>query len=110
MRGLQRIILILVSDTDSHVKIPSGAASMNSLKQFCLNFCVEVLCDVGGMDKQIQELVEAVVRPMTHSHLFKEIGIKAPKGVLLFGPVCILLNMYFCLRYAFCNWMLTLLL
>jgi 26S proteasome regulatory subunit T5 len=42
--------------------------------------------DIGGLDKQIQELREAVVRPMTHAHLFKNIGIKAPKGVLLYGP------------------------
>jgi len=42
--------------------------------------------DVGGLDKQIQELVEAVERPITHAHLFKEIGIKPPKGVLLWGP------------------------
>lgn len=42
--------------------------------------------DVGGLDKQIQELVEAVVRPMTHKHLFEAIGIRPPKGVLLYGP------------------------
>jgi hypothetical protein len=42
--------------------------------------------DIGGLDKQIQELIEAVVRPMTHAHLFKNIGIRAPKGVLLYGP------------------------
>ncbi len=36
--------------------------------------------DIGGLDKQIQELVEAVVRPMTHAHLFKAIGIRPPKG------------------------------
>lgn len=42
--------------------------------------------DVGGLDKQIQELVEAVVRPMTHKHLFDAIGIRPPKGVLLYGP------------------------
>ena len=42
--------------------------------------------DVGGLDKQIQELVEAVERPITHNELFKQIGIKPPKGVLLWGP------------------------
>jgi 26S proteasome regulatory subunit T5 len=42
--------------------------------------------DIGGLDKQIQELIEAVVRPMTHAHLFKSLGIRPPKGVLLFGP------------------------
>ena len=42
--------------------------------------------DIGGLDKQIEELREAVVLPMQHPELFKNIGIKPPKGVLLFGP------------------------
>lgn len=42
--------------------------------------------DIGGLDKQIQELVEAVVLPVTHKERFKNLGIKPPKGVLLYGP------------------------
>mmetsp|Transcript_14648 Transcript_14648/g.35814 ORF Transcript_14648/g.35814 Transcript_14648/m.35814 type:complete len:426 (-) Transcript_14648:430-1707(-) len=42
--------------------------------------------DIGGLDKQIRELREAVVLPMTHSEKFKTLGIRAPKGVLLYGP------------------------
>jgi 26S proteasome regulatory subunit T5 len=42
--------------------------------------------DIGGLDKQIQELIEAVVLPMTHADKFESIGIRAPKGVLLYGP------------------------
>ena len=42
--------------------------------------------DIGGCDKQIQELIEAVVLPMTHKDLFDAIGIRPPKGVLLHGP------------------------
>ena len=42
--------------------------------------------DIGGCDKQIQELVEAVVLPMTHKDMFDAIGIRPPKGVLLHGP------------------------
>ena len=41
---------------------------------------------VNGLDKQIQELIEAVVLPMTQSEKFQSIGIRAPKGVLLYGP------------------------
>lgn len=41
--------------------------------------------DVGGLDKQIEELVEAVVLPMTHGDRFKKLGIKPPKGVLMYG-------------------------
>jgi 26S proteasome regulatory subunit T5 len=42
--------------------------------------------DIGGADKQIQELIEAIVLPMTHKERFDNIGIQPPKGVLLFGP------------------------
>jgi len=42
--------------------------------------------DIGGLDKQIQELIEAIVLPMTHAERFESIGIRAPKGVLLWGP------------------------
>eukprot|EP00485_Elphidium_margaritaceum_P001075 CAMPEP_0202694846 /NCGR_PEP_ID=MMETSP1385-20130828/8594_1 /ASSEMBLY_ACC=CAM_ASM_000861 /TAXON_ID=933848 /ORGANISM="Elphidium margaritaceum" /LENGTH=454 /DNA_ID=CAMNT_0049350759 /DNA_START=82 /DNA_END=1446 /DNA_ORIENTATION=- len=42
--------------------------------------------DVGGLDKQIEELVEAVVLPILHKERFAAIGIQPPKGVLLYGP------------------------
>jgi 26S proteasome regulatory subunit T5 len=35
---------------------------------------------------QIQELVEAIVLPMTHKDRFQKLGIRPPKGVLLYGP------------------------
>ncbi|KAK9685807.1 26S proteasome regulatory subunit 6A, partial [Basidiobolus ranarum] len=42
--------------------------------------------DIGGLDKQIEELVEAIVLPMTHAERFKNLGVKPPKGVLMYGP------------------------
>ncbi|OAT10493.1 26S proteasome regulatory subunit T5 [Blastomyces gilchristii SLH14081] len=45
----------------------------------------EKYTDVGGLDKQIEELVEAVVWPMKEAERFKKIGIKAPKGALMYG-------------------------
>jgi 26S proteasome regulatory subunit T5 len=46
----------------------------------------EEYSDIGGCDLQIQELIEAVVLPMTHKDMFDTIGIRPPKGVLLHGP------------------------
>ena len=46
----------------------------------------EKYSDMGGVDKQIQELEEAIVFPLEKKHLFDAIGIKPPKGVLMFGP------------------------
>jgi 26S proteasome regulatory subunit T3 len=42
--------------------------------------------DVGGLDLQKQEIREAVELPMTHAELYRQIGIDAPRGVLLYGP------------------------
>lgn len=42
--------------------------------------------DIGGLDKQIEELVEAIVLPINHADRFKNLGIKPPKGVLMYGP------------------------
>lgn len=35
----------------------------------------ETYSDIGGLDKQIEELIEAVVLPMTHKDRFDNIGI-----------------------------------
>ena len=43
----------------------------------------EQYTDVGGLSKQIDELVEAIVWPMKEAERFKAIGIKAPKGTSL---------------------------
>jgi 26S proteasome regulatory subunit T5 len=47
---------------------------------------VEDYSDIGGCNKQIEELKEAIVLPMTHPERFKKLGIRPPKGVLLHGP------------------------
>lgn len=38
------------------------------------------------LDKQIQEVKEAVELPLTHPELYEDIGIKPPKGVIFYGP------------------------
>ena len=46
----------------------------------------ETFVDVGGLEKQITELKEAISLPITHAEKFVKLGIKAPKGCLLYGP------------------------
>lgn len=46
----------------------------------------EEYTDIGGLDKQIEELIEAIVLPMTHKERFEAIGIRPPKGLLMHGP------------------------
>ena len=42
--------------------------------------------DVGGLNWVKDRLKEAVEWPLQYAHLFKEAGIKPPKGILLSGP------------------------
>src|SRR5205823_1196283 len=42
--------------------------------------------DVGGLTEVKQELQEAVEWPIKKPEVFKRVGIRPPKGILLFGP------------------------
>ncbi|KAK6126208.1 hypothetical protein DH2020_040051 [Rehmannia glutinosa] len=42
--------------------------------------------DVGGVRKQMAQIRELVELPLRHPQLFKSIGVKPPKGILLYGP------------------------
>ena len=42
--------------------------------------------DVGGLDRQIELIVDAVELPFLHQDLFAEYDLPAPKGILLYGP------------------------
>lgn len=45
----------------------------------------ETYGDIGGLESQIQEVREAVELPLMHPELYEEMGIKPPKGVILYG-------------------------
>jgi proteasome-associated ATPase len=42
--------------------------------------------DIGGLGPQIEQIRDAVELPFMHSELFAEHRLKAPKGILLYGP------------------------
>lgn len=42
--------------------------------------------DVGGLDDQIESIVDAVELPFLHQALFADYRLPAPKGILLYGP------------------------
>jgi proteasome-associated ATPase len=42
--------------------------------------------DVGGLDSQIELIIDAVELPFVHQDLFIEHKLPAPKGILLYGP------------------------
>ncbi len=42
--------------------------------------------DIGGLASQIEQIRDAVELPFAHPDLYREHGLKAPKGILLYGP------------------------
>ncbi len=42
--------------------------------------------DVGGLDRQIEDITDAVELPYLHRELFNDYALPAPKGILLYGP------------------------
>jgi len=42
--------------------------------------------DIGGLEGVKQELVSSIEWPIRHPELFKEAGVRQPKGILLYGP------------------------
>jgi transitional endoplasmic reticulum ATPase len=42
--------------------------------------------DIGGVRKQLAQIRECIELPLRHPKLFKNLGIKPPKGILLYGP------------------------
>ncbi|GJD12512.1 Cell division cycle protein 48 [Galdieria sulphuraria] len=42
--------------------------------------------DIGGCRKQLAQIRELIELPIRHPQLFRSVGIKPPKGVLLYGP------------------------
>nr|WP_306415698.1 proteasome ATPase [Arthrobacter livingstonensis] len=42
--------------------------------------------DIGGLASQIEQIRDAVELPFLHPDLYREHGLKAPKGILLYGP------------------------
>lgn len=42
--------------------------------------------DIGGVRKQLAQIRELVELPLRHPGLFKNVGVKPPKGILMYGP------------------------
>ena len=72
-RHSHSVVDILPPESDSTVKLMSEKPDV-SYK------------DIGGMDVQKQEVREAIELPLIQHHLYQQIGIDPPRGVLLYGP------------------------
>ncbi len=41
---------------------------------------------IGGLKETVKEVKEVIELPLTKPHLFENVGIQPPKGILLYGP------------------------
>lgn len=41
---------------------------------------------IGGLKKQIDEVIETLELPLTNPELFTDVGVEPPHGILLYGP------------------------
>ncbi len=62
---------------------PSHDASIQKME--LLERPTENYKDIGGLEKQIQEIIETVELPLVRPEIFEKIGIEPPRGVLLHG-------------------------
>jgi 26S proteasome regulatory subunit T2 len=70
----QAIVGVLTDDTDPAVSVMKLDKAPT-----------ESYADIGGLETQIQEIKESVELPLTHPELYEEMGIRPPKGVILYG-------------------------
>ncbi|WP_026461168.1 proteasome ATPase [Schaalia suimastitidis] len=42
--------------------------------------------DIGGLSEQIRQVRDAVELPFRHPHMYRDFGLRPPKGILLYGP------------------------
>jgi transitional endoplasmic reticulum ATPase len=101
MKTLRRVIPNLQLDEDDGISpefleklIVTRDDFMNALREIQPSAMREVLIevpnvkwkDVGGLESVKSELKEAVEWPLKFPGMFKRLGIRAPRGIFLFGP------------------------
>ncbi|KAG8185559.1 hypothetical protein JTE90_017564 [Oedothorax gibbosus] len=104
-RDVTRLVEIASQDTMKtalHEQYSSKAESLSThhfekallamtpslLKTSEWNMKVKPVCwnDIGGMDGIKKRLQLCIERPLRHPEMFQKVGLRCPRGVLLFGP------------------------
>lgn len=73
------------------VDVRSGTASERVLRSEVERLVLEEVPDVdyasiGGLRAQIESIRDAIELPYLHADLYEQYGLRAPKGILLYGP------------------------
>ncbi|KAL6299444.1 AAA family ATPase [Sparassis latifolia] len=91
--SLNQRSLLWTVDWDTLVVLEEGNAETNSAgpakekKQLTEGDTMpNSYASVGGLDKQIQQIRDLIEIPLTRPELFRQFGLKPPRGILLHGP------------------------
>ncbi|TLK56592.1 proteasome ATPase [Glutamicibacter sp. V16R2B1] len=95
----QRVVLLAQPLRQEHLRVgdqltldPRTGLAMNRVQLTDMQSLVleEVpdisYSDIGGLSNQIEAIQDAVELPFSHPELYREHGLSAPKGILLYGP------------------------
>ncbi|CAH0473725.1 unnamed protein product [Peronospora belbahrii] len=72
--------------TLSDLKVAMRGIRPSALREISVDVPRVLWSDIGGQDALKQALREAVEWPLQHPEAFTRMGIRPPKGVLLYGP------------------------
>lgn len=75
---------ICITEADAHVAL--GRTGPSALREIAVDVPKVRWADIGGQGAAKQAMKEAVEWPLRHPEAFSRMGIRPPKGVLLYGP------------------------
>ncbi|RIB15032.1 P-loop containing nucleoside triphosphate hydrolase protein [Gigaspora rosea] len=75
-------IKITIQDMEAAI----GEIRPSAMREILLEVPKVYWSDIGGQKEIIQKLKESIEWPLQHPETFSKLGIKPPKGILLYGP------------------------
>ncbi len=85
-KPIQAEILEKMQVTEDDFKEALKAIEPSSLREVTAEIPNVKLEDIGGLESVKRDLREAVELPLLRPDMFKKLGIRAPKGFVLYGP------------------------
>ncbi len=91
LAGHSGLLFKVVKSTPSKVPIEIGETTKIEIREEPASEVLEDVSrisyeDIGGLSDQLGKVREIIELPLKHPELFERLGIRPPKGVLLFGP------------------------
>ena len=82
---LQKELLERLVITQQYFKEALKVVRPSALREVIVEIPNIKWSDIGGLTNVKQELIEAVEWPLKHPEAFKRLGVRPPRGILLFG-------------------------